>query len=236
MYNEFFSEDKQRFDIMRLHIQNGVKICDPYSTIIDAEVKIGKGTVIYPSCVIQGNTVIGENCVIGLNTRLADMEIADNVSIESSVCVESRIGENTHVGPFAYIRPHCDIADNVKIGDFVEIKNSTIKSGSKASHLTYIGDSDVGERVNFGCGTITVNYDGAKKYRSTIEDDVFIGCNTNIVSPVKVGKGAYIAAGSTITDDVPEKSLAIARARQVVKEGWKKPEKEKKQAENTRQE
>ena len=139
----------------------------------------------------------------------------------SSVIIESEVGAGTNVGPFAYIRPNCTVGSDVKVGDFVELKNSTIGDGTKISHLTYIGDSDVGKGVNFGCGTVTVNYDGKKKYRTTIGDNCFIGCNTNLVSPVNVGDGAYIAAGSTITEDIPEDNLSIARARQVNKDGWK---------------
>jgi len=131
-----------------------------------------------------------------------------------------KIGANCSVGPFAYIRPGSVIGDKVKVGDFVEIKNANIGNGTKISHLTYVGDSDVGERVNFGCGSVIVNYDGKSKFRSTVEDDAFIGCNTNLVSPVTVRKGAYTAAGSTITDEVPECALAIARARQINKENW----------------
>ena len=130
------------------------------------------------------------------------------------------MGKNTNVGPFAYVRPGCTIGDDIKVGDFVEVKNSTIGNGTKISHLTYVGDTDLGERINLGCGTVTVNYDGKKKYRCTVGDDSFIGCNTNMVAPVTIGRGSYIAAGSTITEDVPEDALAIARSRQTVLEGW----------------
>ena len=138
------------------------------------------------------------------------------------------VGENTTVGPFAYLRPDTKVGNHCRIGDFVELKNSTIGDGTKVSHLTYVGDSDVGERVNFGCGTVTVNYDGAKKYRTTIGNDVFVGCNSNLVAPVTLSDGAYTAAGSTITDDVPESTLAIARARQVNKDKWNDRRKNKK--------
>jgi bifunctional UDP-N-acetylglucosamine pyrophosphorylase/glucosamine-1-phosphate N-acetyltransferase len=136
--------------------------------------------------------------------------------------MDASIGDDTTVGPFAYIRPKADIRNHVKIGDFVEIKNSVIDDGTKVSHLTYIGDSDVGKNINFGCRTITVNYDGKNKFRTVIEDNAFIGCNTNLVAPVTVKNGAFIAAGSTITDDVDENSLAIARCRQTVKKDWKR--------------
>ena len=207
------------------YMENGVTIVDPDNTYIDAGVEIGEDTIVYPGCMIEGNTVIGCDCKIGPNTNLKDTTVGNSTSVKSSTVTESKIGDNTNVGPYAYIRPNCVIGNEVKIGDFVEVKNSNIGNGTKVSHLTYIGDSDVGERINFGCGTVTVNYDGSKKFRTVIEDDVFIGCNTNLVAPVKVNKGAYIAAGSTITDEVPENSLAIARSRQINKFGWIKPSK-----------
>lgn len=147
--------------------------------------------------------------------------MGDGCEVMQSVGIQSTIGKNNHVGPFAYIRPGCCVGDGCKIGDFVELKNAQIGNGTKAAHLTYIGDATVGDGVNFGCGTVVVNYDGTKKYRTVIEDGAFIGCNSNLVSPVTVKKGAYTAAGSTITDEVPENALAIARARQVNKENWK---------------
>ena len=183
---------------------------------------IGCDTIIYPGCVLEGKTVIGEDCKVGSDVRLTDMKLSDNVTIQYTVAMESEVGSGTKVGPFAYIRPNSKIGENIKIGDFVEVKNSVIGNGTKVSHLTYIGDSDVGERINFGCGTVTVNYDGHKKFRTTIEDDVFIGCNANLVAPVTLKKGSYVAAGSTITKDVPEKALAVARNRQQNIEGWTK--------------
>jgi len=155
--------------------------------------------------------------------------IADGVEIGEGTKIfpctyihkDVKIGRDCSIGPFAYIRPGSVLADKVKIGDFVEVKNATIGEGTKLSHLTYVGDADIGERVNFGCGTVIVNYDGKSKFRTVVEDDAFVGCNTNLVSPVTVRAGAYIAAGSTITDEVPENSLAIARSRQVNKERWK---------------
>ena len=211
--------------IVDKHLLNGVTFLAPETAYIGKDVEIGNDTVIMPNTIIKGKTKIGSNCIIGPNTQITDSEITDNVEINSSVILESFIDENTVVGPFAYVRPHSNIGKNIKIGDFVEIKNSTIGDGTKVSHLTYVGDADVGKKVNFGCGTVLVNYDGAKKYRSTIEDNAFIGCNTNLVSPVNVKENAFIAAGSTITDDVPENSLAIARARQVVKTDWKRKSK-----------
>jgi bifunctional UDP-N-acetylglucosamine pyrophosphorylase/glucosamine-1-phosphate N-acetyltransferase len=161
--------------------------------------------------------MIGKKCFIGTNTHINDTKINDNTSILSSYINDAVIGKNCYIGPFAYIRPNSVIGENIKIGDFVEIKNSTINNNTKVSHLTYIGDSDVGSNVNFGCGTVTVNYNGSKKFRTCIKDNAFIGCNTNLIAPVTVGDSAYIAAGSTITNNVPDDTLAIARERQTNK-------------------
>ncbi|MBU3812455.1 MAG: bifunctional UDP-N-acetylglucosamine diphosphorylase/glucosamine-1-phosphate N-acetyltransferase GlmU [Candidatus Niameybacter stercoravium] len=209
---------KQR--INRKHMDNGVTLIDPHHTYIDPEVEIGQDTVIEPGCIIEGNTSIGENCIIGYNTKIRNCKIGNSVAIESSMLIDSQIDEGCHIGPFAYIRPNSHIGAKVKIGDFVEIKNATIGEGTKVSHLTYIGDADVGCDVNFGCGTVVVNYDGEKKHRTTIKDHAFIGCNTNLVSPVVIEENVYTAAGSTITQDVPKNSLAIARARQENKPEW----------------
>ena len=204
------------------HMENGVTMIDPSRTYIEADAVIGCDTTLLPGVIIEGSTVIGEDCVIGPDSRLTNTKLGNGVVFQYSTAIDSFIDDDTKVGPYAYIRPNCSIGKNVKIGDFVEIKNTNIGDGTKVSHLTYVGDSDVGERINFGCGTVTVNYDGHKKYRTVIDDDVFIGCNANLVAPVKIGKGAYIAAGSTITDEVPENSLAIARERQINKNGWVK--------------
>ena len=204
---------------------SGVTLIDPETTYIGTDVQIGPDTVIYPNTVIKGKTKIGSGCMIGSSCMIDSSEIGCGSDILSSVIVSSKISENVHVGPFAYIRPGCFVGDNVKVGDFVELKNSNIGNGTKISHLTYVGDSDVGKNVNFGCGTVTVNYDSKRKHRTTIGDNAFIGCNSNLVAPVTVANGAYTAAGSTITEDVPEDSLAVARARQVNKEGWVKKKK-----------
>ncbi len=203
-------------------MREGVCVINPETVRVEEGVKVGCDTVIYPGTILEGNTTIGEDCIIGPNTRIKNCKIGNKTEVQSSVALNSEIGDNTSVGPFAYIRPNSKIGNNIKVGDFVEVKNATIGNGTKISHLTYVGDADVGERVNFGCGTVTVNYDGVNKHRTTIEDDCFIGCNTNLVAPVTVKKSSYTAAGSTITDEVPEESLAIARARQVVKQGWRK--------------
>lgn len=208
--------------INRRLMENGVTLTDPEHTYIGKDVKIGMDTTILPGCVLEGDTVIGEDCVIGPNSRLTDSKLGNGVQFQTSVMLESEIGDNATVGPFAYIRPNCHIGNNVKIGDFVELKNSNIGDGTKIPHLSYVGDTDAGEKINFGCGSIMVNYDGKKKHRTTIEDNVFIGCNANLVAPVTVKQGAYIAAGSTITTEVPEETLAVARAKQRVIEGWVK--------------
>ena len=207
--------------INEYHMRNGVTMRNPESVYIEDGVEIGNDTEICQNVTIKSGTKIGSDCVIGSGSMLDRAVIHDGVDVLSSVILESEVDEGTHVGPFAYIRPNSHVGKEVKVGDFVELKNSNIDDGTKISHLTYIGDSDVGKRVNFGCGTVTCNYDGKKKYRTTIGDDCFVGCNTNFVSPINVGDGVYIAAGSTITEDIPENSLSIARARQVNKEGWK---------------
>ncbi len=201
-------------------MEAGVTIIDPNTTFIDSNVKIGQDTIIYPNTYIEGATVIGEDCEIGPNVRLTNMTVGNKVKIQFSYCHEAEVLDGVTMGPYVHIRPGTTIGNNVKIGNFVEVKNSNVGEGSKLPHLQYIGDSDVGASVNIGCGTVTCNYDGKKKYRTTIEDNAFIGCNTNLVAPVTVEKGAYIAAGSTITKDVPKDNLAVARARQINIEVW----------------
>ena len=214
------AEEILRNRINSIHLENGVTLIDPKTTYIGIEVEIGKDTVIYPNNIIEGNTIIGENCLIMQNCRIKDCIIEAGVDIQSSVVLESKIGENTTVGPFAYIRPETIIGKGARIGDFVEIKKSTIGDGTKVSHLTYIGDAEVGNECNFGCGTVVVNYDGEKKYKTIIGNNSFIGCNTNLISPAKVGDNTYIAAGSTITSEIKEGELAIARAKQRNIQGW----------------
>ena len=217
---EYEAIEKERISRNLRYMEEGVVFTDLKMAYIDEGVRIGRGTTIYPCAVIEGDVTIGENCVIGQNTRIKDSVIGDNTMIQSSVILESRVGSDTTVGPFAYLRPNSNVGSGCKVGDFVEIKNSTLGDGAKASHLTYIGDSDVGERVNLGCGVVFVNYDGSRKYRSVVEDGAFIGCNSNLVSPVHIGRNAYVAAGSTITKDVPEGALYVARARGKSLEGW----------------
>ncbi len=203
-------------------MREGVTFMDPASTYISPDVVIGSDTVIYPGTVILGKTMIGSECVIGPNSDIRNSVIEDHAVVRQSVVTDSRIGEAAQVGPFAHLRQQAVLGENTRVGNFVEIKKSTFGDGAKASHLSYIGDASIGERVNLGCGSITVNYDGKNKFETVVEDDAFVGCNVNLIAPVKVGKGAIVAAGSTITNDVPEEALAIARERQTNKEGYTK--------------
>jgi bifunctional UDP-N-acetylglucosamine pyrophosphorylase / glucosamine-1-phosphate N-acetyltransferase len=204
------------------HMRNGVTIIDPVSTYIEADVVIGSDSIVHPGTMLRGKTVIGEDCKIGPNADLTNTIMEDQVKIQYSVVTDSQIRKGASIGPFAYIRPGSDVGEEAKVGDFVELKNTVLGNGSKVSHLSYLGDSEVGQGVNIGCGTITVNYDGVKKYKTIIGDHAFIGCNANLIAPVTIGDGAYIAAGSTITHNVPDDALAIARERQVNKEGYAK--------------
>ena len=214
------------------HMRNGVTIVDPDSTYIEADVAIGADTVIQPGTFLRGRTTIGADCVIGPQADLKNVEAADQVTIQYSVLVDAQVERESTVGPFAYVRPGTEIGPHVKIGDFVELKNAKIGAGSKVPHLSYIGDAEIGEGVNIGCGTITVNYDGAVKHKTVVEDGAFVGCNSNLIAPLTVGQNAYVAAGSTIHEDVPANALAIARERQVNKPDYasRLPRKGKKQS------
>lgn len=198
----------------------GATLIDPAATYVEYGVTVGRDTVVYPGNVLQAGTVIGEDCVLYPGNRLSQCRIGNGVTLQGSVILNAEVDDGATVGPYAYIRPDSHIGQNCRVGDFVEIKNATLGAGTKVSHLTYVGDADVGAGVNVGCGVVFVNYDGKRKFRSQVGDHAFIGCNTNLVAPVQVGEGAYTAAGSTITDDVPADALAVARSRQVVKAGW----------------
>lgn len=216
----------ERLEVLEKLLTLGVEIPCFDGIIIDKTVTVGADTVILPNTILMGETKIGKGCVIGPNSYICDSEVGDNTKLNNTQSYNSQIGSGVTAGPFVHIRPNCKIADNVHIGNFVEVKNSTVDEGSKLPHLLYVGDSDVGKDVNFGCGCVTVNYDGRNKSRTTVKDGAFIGCNTNLVAPVTVGENAFTAAGSTITEDVPDNALAVARNRQTVKENWvniKKP-------------
>ncbi|WP_413325774.1 bifunctional UDP-N-acetylglucosamine diphosphorylase/glucosamine-1-phosphate N-acetyltransferase GlmU [Bacillus inaquosorum] len=208
--------------INKRHMQNGVTLIDPMNTYISPDAVIGSDTVIYPGTMIKGEVQIGEDTIIGPHTEIMNSSIGSRTVIKQSVVNHSKVGNDVNIGPFAHIRPDSVIGNEVKIGNFVEIKKTQFGDRSKASHLSYVGDAEVGTDVNLGCGSITVNYDGKNKYLTKIEDGAFIGCNSNLVAPVTVGEGAYVAAGSTVTEDVPGKALAIARARQVNKDDYVK--------------
>ena len=197
----------------------GVTIMDPGSTFIDVDVEIGPDSVIFPSVQIYGPSVIGEDVTIRSFSRITNAQIGSHTNVlEGCIVEDSKIGDDVTIGPYARLRPGVILADDVKIGNFVEIKNSSLGTGSKAMHLAYIGDTTIGSNVNIGAGVITVNYDGSRKYRTIIEDDAFVGSDSQLIAPIRVGKGGFVAAGSTITEDVPAEALAIGRGRQVNKE------------------
>lgn len=217
-----YAESVLRRRINSQLMKDGVTIIDPLSTFIDSEVKIGSDTTILPFTIIEGKTVIGQNCKIGPGTRIDSSLIGNGVNIESSRIKQAQIGDDCNIGPFAYLRPETILHNGVKVGDFVEVKKSVIGEKSKIPHLSYVGDAQVGKGVNIGAGTITCNYDGHNKYQTVLEDGVFIGSNTNLVAPVKIGKNSFTGAGSTITRDVEDNSLAVERAPQKNIIGWTK--------------
>lgn len=214
--------DIARMKVIFKHLEAGVELISTDAVTISPDVKIAPGAKILPGSMLMGKTIIGRDSVIGPNTRLLNVTVGERSTLDNVVATDSRVGSDAKIGPFVQLRPGSVIADKAHIGNFVEIKNSAIGKGSSVSHLTYIGDSDVGKNVNFGCGTVTVNYDGSVKSRCEIGDNAFIGCNTNLVAPVKIGEAAYTAAGSTITKDVPDGALAIERGTQVIKEDYAK--------------
>ncbi|GAV15957.1 bifunctional UDP-N-acetylglucosamine diphosphorylase/glucosamine-1-phosphate N-acetyltransferase GlmU [Paenibacillus sp. chi10] len=214
------AERFMRERINKRHMLNGVTIIDPANTYIESGVVIGADTIIEPGTSLRGNTTVGGECVIGPNSEIVDSTIGDQVHIKQSVLCEAIVGDESSVGPFAYLRPGARLGKQVKVGDFVEIKNASLDDQTKVSHLSYIGDAEVGKNVNIGCGAITVNYDGFNKSLTQIGDDAFIGSNVNLIAPIQVGTGAYVVAGSTITHPVPDNDLAIARERQVNKPGY----------------
>jgi bifunctional UDP-N-acetylglucosamine pyrophosphorylase/glucosamine-1-phosphate N-acetyltransferase len=203
------------------HLSEGVTLLDPASAWIDADVTIGRDTLIYPNVHLEGASQIGEDCVIHSHTRVTNCRLGTAVTVlDSCVMTESVLEEGARVGPFAHLRPGTVLHKGSKIGNFVEVKETEMGEGSKASHLTYLGDAAIGKQVNIGAGTITCNYDGVSKHKTIIEDEVFVGSDTQLIAPVRIGRGAVIGAGSTITRDVPPDSLAVGRARQEIKKDW----------------
>lgn len=203
-------------------MRHGVRMLRPEQAFIGPKVKLGQDLYIGPNVEIYGTTEIGDRCVLLGNSRIESSKIGNETSLDRAVVTNGEVGEKCTIGPFTYIRPNSKIKNQVKLGDFVEVKNAIIGNGTKASHLAYIGDADVGESVNIGCGVVFVNYDGTKKYRTTVKNHAFIGSNSNLVAPVEVQEYAYVAAGSTITENVEAYTLSIARARQVNKANWVK--------------
>jgi bifunctional UDP-N-acetylglucosamine pyrophosphorylase/glucosamine-1-phosphate N-acetyltransferase len=217
------AHDRLRQEKLKELMLSGVTVVDPKNTYVEKMVEVGKDTIIYPYCTLQGKTKIGEHCIIEHNSRISDSTVGDEVTIRSnSVITESKVEDQASIGPFAHLRPLSEIKKKAKVGNFVEVKKSVIGQGSKANHLSYIGDSLLGEDVNIGAGTITCNYDGFEKHQTIIGNRVFVGSNVELVAPVKVGSGSSIGAGTTVTKDVPEGALAISRVKQKNIKGWSK--------------
>jgi bifunctional UDP-N-acetylglucosamine pyrophosphorylase/glucosamine-1-phosphate N-acetyltransferase len=214
------AEQILRRRMARRLMEGGVTLVDPETTYVETTVEVGRDTVIFPGTLLRGRTVIGEDCRIGPFTTVEDSRLGSGVVVRYAVVEGSEVADGCTIGPFAYVRPGTRLSQGVKIGGFVEVKKCQIGEGTKVPHLTYLGDAVVGERVNIGAGTITCNYDGKAKWPTYIEDEAFIGSNTNLVAPVRIGRGAYVGAGSTITKDVPPGSLGVARSRQSNIPGW----------------
>ena len=223
-------EETRRMDAKRRQLlEAGVKMMDPAAVYVEESVTVEAGTLLLPGTILRGNTRVGPNCQIGPNVMLTDCIVEEKCTINSSQCEDSHICKSCQIGPYTHIRPHRVVGEGSKIGAFVQLKNCNLGEGTKMAHLTYVGDSDVGDHCNFGCGTVTCNYDGFKKFRTTIGSHVFVGCNTNFVPPVTVGDGAYIAAATTVTEDIPADAMAIGRSRQENKAGWAEENRKKKQ-------
>ena len=216
------AEALMRRRINEAHMRAGVTLIDPAQTYISPESEIGADTVLYPGVILEGACRIGSGCTLYQGSRLTDSEVKDGATVENSVLQSAVVGRQSKVGPYAYLRPGTVIGDGCRVGDFVELKNALVGNGTKISHLTYVGDAELGEEINIGCGVVFVNYNGKQKFKTKVGDRAFIGCNTNLISPVNVGEGAYIAAGATVTKDIPADALCIARAREVIKPGWAK--------------
>lgn len=208
--------------INRQHMEAGVSLLDPSQTYIDADVKIGADTVIEPGVLLKGKTIIGSDCLIGAHSEIRDCVIEDGVTVTASLLEQSKMSKNSNIGPYSHLRPASEIGVGVHIGNFVEVKKAKLAEGTKVGHLTYIGDAELGKNINVGCGTIFVNYDGKNKHQIKVGDNSFIGCNANLIAPVEIGENSFVAAGSTITKNVPAEALAIARSRQENKENYAK--------------
>ena len=217
-----YAENVMRNRINTKHMLAGVTLVDPTNTYIAPNAVIGRDTTIYPNVTIKSNTIIGEDCQIKPNSYLENAKIGNGVKVLSSTISDSKIGDFTSVGPYAHIRNNCDLGEYVRIGNFVELKNTTYGDGSKTAHLSYLGDAEIGNNTNIGCGTITVNYDGKNKYKTKIGNDAFIGCNSNLIAPLEIGDGAVVAAGTTVTENAPDDTLVIARVKQENKMGYAK--------------
>ncbi len=216
-----WAEHFMRRRILNRHMSQGVSVLDPDTAWVDHDVQIGRDTVLYPGVRIEGQTRIGEDCTIHSHTRISDSRIADGVLVrDCCVVTGAEIERGARVGPFAHLRPGTVLRPQAQVGNFVEIKQTVLGEGSKANHLSYLGDATIGRRVNIGAGTITCNYDGQAKHPTVIDDEVFVGSDSQFVAPVRVGKGAVIGAGTTVTEDVPAEALVLSRARQTVKMGW----------------
>lgn len=214
------AEKVMRQRILERHWENGVTIIDPDRTYIEAEVQIGSDTTLYPDTFLRGHTQVEEGCVLGPGLDAEDTWFGSGARVRYAVLEKVRLAKDVKIGPYVYLRPGVELAEGVKIGAFVDMKKATVGAHSKVSHLAYVGDAEIGAGVNIGCGVVTANYDGQKKHLTKVEDEAFVGCNVNLVAPVVVGKKSWVAAGSTITEDVPSGSLAIARGRQVTKLGY----------------
>ena len=215
----FAAAERRYAETFEKHLDNGVEFTSR-NVYIDPEVEIAPGAVILPGCILKGSTKIAAGCVIGPNTLLENTTVGAGSTVNASQCYDSTLGENNKIGPFTHVRAGTVTAEGVHLGAYVETKNANFAEGNTVSHLTYIGDADVGKYCNFGCGTVTCNYDGEGKYRTTIGDYAFIGCNTNLVAPVRVGDHAYTAAGSPVSKDVPDGALGIERGKQTFLPGW----------------
>ncbi len=217
---ELYQAARKRYaETFEKHLENGVNFISD-AVYIEPEVEIAPGAIILPGCILRGKTVVGEGCVIGPNTLLEDTVVEAGTTVNASQCYQSHLGPNNKIGPFTHVRAGTVTGAGTHLGAYVETKNVNFAKGNTVSHLTYIGDADVGKYCNFGCGTVTCNYDGEGKFRTTIGDYAFIGCNTNLVAPVTVGDHAFTAAGSTISDEVPAGALGIERGHQANIEGW----------------